>query len=193
MAADHYRSFAELRANEREFVDYRIIAVDRGSPVTIIAPHGGRIEPPTSTIAALVAAGTFNLYAFEGLRADLQHHELHITSHNFDEPRCCELVAASDVVVAIHGQLNRDRPNCVDIGGLDLELRDRLAREFASDGFEARTEGHPFPATGPENICNRGRRGQGVQLELPRGLRDLLRGDPATMTRFVEAMQRAIT
>jgi phage replication-related protein YjqB (UPF0714/DUF867 family) len=192
MAADRYRSFAELQVAERELVDYRIVAVDRGSPVTIIAPHGGRIEPPTSRIATLLAAEVFNLYCFEGLRADLEHHELHITSHNFDEPHCCKLVGASDIVVALHGQQNRDRPNCVDIGGLDRVLRDRIAHELARDGFEARTDGHLFPATGAENICNRGRRGQGVQLELPRSLRDLLRTNKDAMAGFVEAMRRAI-
>jgi phage replication-related protein YjqB (UPF0714/DUF867 family) len=192
MAADRYRSFAELQAAEREHADYRIVAIDRGSPVTIIAPHGGRIEPPTSRVATLLAAEAFNLYCFEGLRKDLEHHELHITSHNFDEPQCCKLVGASDVVVAFHGQQNRDRPLCVDIGGLDRMLRDRMAYELGRDGFEARTEGHLFPATGAENICNRGRRGQGVQLELPRSLRDQLRTTPDMMARFVEALRRAI-
>jgi phage replication-related protein YjqB (UPF0714/DUF867 family) len=192
MAADQYRNFADLQAVERELVDYRIVAIDRGSPVTIIAPHGGRIEPPTSTLATLLAAEAFNLYCFEGLRKDLEHHELHITSHNFDEPKCRKLVGASDVVVAFHGQQDRDRPNCVDIGGLDRVLRDRMAYELGREGFEARTEGHLFPATGDENICNRGRRGQGVQLELPRSLRDLLRKNPQIMATFVEALRRAI-
>ena len=192
MAADQYRNFAALQAAEREHIDYRIVAIDRGSAVTIIAPHGGRIEPPTSKVATLLAAETFNLYCFEGLRPDLEHHELHITSHNFDEPQCCKLVGASDIVVAFHGQLDRDRPNCVDIGGLDRILRDRMAYELERDGFQARTEGHSFPATGAENICNRGRRGQGVQLELPRSLRDLLRKNPEIMAGFAEALRRAI-
>jgi phage replication-related protein YjqB (UPF0714/DUF867 family) len=192
MAVDQYRNFAELRAAERELIDYRIIAVDRLSPITILAPHGGWIEPPTSKIARLVAADSYNLYCFEDLRAGRDHHELHITSNNFDEPQCCKLVAASDVVVALHGQQDRDRPHCVDIGGLDRMLRDRMAHELGRDGFEARTEGHLFPATGEENICNRGRRGQGVQLELPRSLRDLLRKDPEIMGGFVEALRRAI-
>jgi phage replication-related protein YjqB (UPF0714/DUF867 family) len=67
-----------------------------------------------------------------------------------------------------------------------------MAYELGRDGFEARTEGHLFPATGAENICNRGRRGQGVQLELPRSLRDLLRTNPEIMAGFVEALRRAI-
>ena len=96
-------------------------------------------------------------------------------------------------MVAFHGQQDRDRPLCVDIGGLDRALRDRMTHELARDGFEARSDGHPFPATGAENICNRGRRGQGVQLELPRSLRDRLRTNPDVMAGFVEALRRAIT
>lgn len=38
-------------------------------------------------------------------------------------------------------------------------------------GVDAQSEDHPFPATDPKNICNRGRHGIGVQLELTIGLR----------------------
>jgi phage replication-related protein YjqB (UPF0714/DUF867 family) len=189
MVADTYRSFAELQAAERDGVDYRIVVLDRGSPISIIAPHGGYIEPPTSKIAALVAADTFNLYCFEDLRIGRQHHELHITSHNFDEPKCCALVAASDIVVALHGRLDRDEPRCVYVGGLDEELRRSVARKLRSAGFEARANDHIFPATGAENICNRGRRGKGIQLELPRTLRDYLAADASTMARFAGVLR----
>ena len=192
MLPDRYRNFEDLKAAERELVDYRVVAVDRGSAVTIIAPHGGHIEPPTSTIAAAVAADDFNFYAFEGLRVGRPHHELHITSHNFDEPRCCGLVEASDVVVAIHGRLDRDEPYCVYVGGLDHDLRDLAAQELHTAGFDARIENHMFPAFGRENICNRGRHHKGTQLELPRGLRDDLSNNPTKMKAFVEALRRAI-
>jgi phage replication-related protein YjqB (UPF0714/DUF867 family) len=42
---DTYRSFAELSAHERLGKDYTIDFVERDSPVAIIAPHGGKIEP----------------------------------------------------------------------------------------------------------------------------------------------------
>ncbi|HEY8354354.1 MAG TPA: poly-gamma-glutamate hydrolase family protein, partial [Methylophilaceae bacterium] len=38
-------------------------------------------------------------------------------------------------------------------------------------GVEVDLKGHSFPATDPNNICNRGRRGVGVQVELTLGLR----------------------
>src|SRR5215470_16192528 len=103
MAIDRYRSYADLMANEREGIDYSIASLDRRSPVTIIAPHGGQIEPPTSELAIAIAADDYNAYCFEGLRRGRKHHELHVTSNSFDEPIGCELITRSDIVVALHG------------------------------------------------------------------------------------------
>jgi phage replication-related protein YjqB (UPF0714/DUF867 family) len=55
--------------------------------VAIIAPHGGKIEPGTSEIAAAIAGDDYSLYRFQGLR-DRPREELHITSAKFDEPTC---------------------------------------------------------------------------------------------------------
>jgi phage replication-related protein YjqB (UPF0714/DUF867 family) len=38
-------------------------------------------------------------------------------------------------------------------------------------GFSCLIDGHRFPGRHPRNICNRGRSGEGVQLELSEGLR----------------------
>jgi phage replication-related protein YjqB (UPF0714/DUF867 family) len=189
VTADRYRSFAELRKCEREGVDYRIVAHDRRSPVAIIAPHGGYIEPPTSRLAHALAADAFNLYCFEGVEKDRDHHELHITSHNFDEPVGCGIVARSSVVVARHGRLDRHDPQSVWLGGLDTALRDRIAVGLRRAGFQALTEGHMFPADQAANICNKGCLGKGVQLELPRGLRDGLAKNPELFGRFVQTMR----
>ena len=56
---DKYNNFSTLDSRESE---YRIEVVDRGSEVTIIAPHGGRIEPHTAEIAALIAGAHYNLF-----------------------------------------------------------------------------------------------------------------------------------
>jgi phage replication-related protein YjqB (UPF0714/DUF867 family) len=42
MARDQYKSFDELRRHEREGIDFRICVTQRGPPVAIIAPHGGK-------------------------------------------------------------------------------------------------------------------------------------------------------
>lgn len=193
MSIDRYSNYAELVAAEREGVDYSIVVLDRYSPVTIIAPHGGHIEPPTSALAIAIASSDHNAYCFDGLKTDRQHHELHITSQNFDEPIGCRLIARSDIVIALHGRQDRDEPKSVWIGGLDRELRDAIGLSLQRAGFEAATEGHGFPATALANICNRGCRSQGVQLEIPGSLRKLLRRDAEVFSRFTSAIRLSIT
>ena len=123
------------------------------------------------------------------MEKDRDHHELHITSHNFDEPIGCGIVARSRVVIALHGRRDRDHPQAAWLGGLDTALRDRIAAALRRAGFQAATAGHMFPADQPANICNKGRSGKGVQLELPRGLRGGLEKDPELLARFVQAMR----
>jgi phage replication-related protein YjqB (UPF0714/DUF867 family) len=192
MAIDRYSSYADLKATERQGIDYSIVSLDRHSPVTIIAPHGGQIEPPTSTLAIAIAADDYNAYCFDGLRTDRQHHELHITSQNFDEPIGRELIAKSDIVIALHGRRDREAPKSVWIGGLDGELCYRIASYLGRAGFQAATEGHEFPALDLANICNRGRRKKGAQLEIPRSLRDILSGDTEVFNRFANAIRLSI-
>jgi phage replication-related protein YjqB (UPF0714/DUF867 family) len=147
--------------------------------VAIIAPHGGRIEPATSEIASAIAADSYSSYCFEGLRRR-PHSDLHIKSTNFDEPRCLELISACDIVVAVHGLSGTEE--AIDLGGLDAELRDAICDNLNQAGFAASvvTRGD-HAATSTDNICNRGRRAAGVQLEITRQLRDtLLKGRKAS-------------
>jgi len=89
---DVYRNFAELSESEREDIDFRIYAFKReGSSTVIVAPHGGAIEPGTSEVAKKVANNALSLFIFEGIKSK-DNKRLHITSTNFDEPRCVELV-----------------------------------------------------------------------------------------------------
>ena len=57
------------------------------------------------------------------------------------------------------------------IGGLDNALAKELQTSITDAGVTCQVEGHAFPATDPDNICNRGRRKVGVQLELSLELR----------------------
>ena len=47
-----------------------------------------------------------------------------------------------------------------------------IAEHLVRAGLEVETEGHRFPGLHPDNICNRGATGRGVQLELSDRLRD---------------------
>ena len=167
---DMYRNFAELSGAEREDLDFRISAVKReGSNIVIVAPHGGKIEPGTSEVAKELANNDLSLAIFEGIKRKGNKH-LHITSTNFDEPRCVELVQESDTIVAIHGEASKE-PS-VFLGGRDDDLGVQLKKALERYGYAVKTHGNPdLHGLVAENICNRGCHGVGVQLELSSGLR----------------------
>jgi phage replication-related protein YjqB (UPF0714/DUF867 family) len=169
--AKNFRSFADLAAAYDEGADYLITRVPRpSSTVSIVAPHGGRIEAHTSEIAIAVAGADFSLYVLEGTRSTGNYAALHLTSHYFDEPGCLELLANCDDVVAIHGC--KVAGEVVLVGGLDNELAAELGAAMTKAGLDYHLDGHEFPGTHPNNICNRGRRGVGVQLELSAAFRE---------------------
>jgi len=169
MSRGSYSGFGELITREERDKDYRISVQDVGSPITIIAPHGGKIEPRTSDLAKRIARDEYNYYCFEGIKCD-NNGCLHITSHRFDEPSALRIVSASDVVVAVHactGNAGR-----VYLGGLDSMLKERIAGELETRGIDISTAHPRFQGSNPNNICNRGAKRQGVQLEITRDLRD---------------------
>jgi phage replication-related protein YjqB (UPF0714/DUF867 family) len=98
---DRYPNFEMLPRAERAD-NFCIDCRRRPSPVAIIAPHGGKIEPGTSIIAAAIAADDYCLYCFEGRKCQGNRY-LHITSTHFDEPQCLTLISGCDQVVAVHG------------------------------------------------------------------------------------------
>jgi phage replication-related protein YjqB (UPF0714/DUF867 family) len=169
---DRYPNFAMLAACEDEGSDFQVRYRLTQSPVAIIAPHGGGIEAGTSELAEAVAGREHSFYAFEGIRGH-ENGDLHITSGRFDEPRGLQVVGHSDVVVALHGRDSDDE--VVFLGGLHWELMEHLAAAFTRAGVAVSRHDAPgYAGTDPDNICNRGRSGRGVQLELPRGLRKRL-------------------
>ena len=186
MARDTYSCFAELKNHEEQNKDYKISISDVGSQITIIAPHGGKIEPGTSDIAKRIAAEGFNYYCFEGIKSE-KNGLLHITSHNFDEPRAVQIISKSRIVVAIHACTGNEK--LVFLGGLDEVLKAVIANELETRGILV-PEGHgKFKGSNPENICNRGTSKKGVQLEITRGLRD----DQEKRQLISEAVRAALT
>lgn len=168
---DHYRNFAELKHHETEFRDYRIRVRERESGTIILAPHGGRIERGTSQIAEALAGNEHTFYAFEGMKPCINANRiLHITSNHFDEPTALAAVKRAERVIAIHGA--RGSECAVYLGGLDLELRREVLDSLKSAGFHACDDPSPTrQGKGPTNICNRGKTGHGLQVELTFGLR----------------------
>ncbi|MFN0104225.1 MAG: poly-gamma-glutamate hydrolase family protein [Bryobacteraceae bacterium] len=168
---DKYRNFNELSQNETSGIDFSISVRRAKDAFAIVAPHGGGIEPGTSEIADSIAAEEFSYYAFDGLKRS-GNTDLHITSTRFDEPMCLIVIRHSDVVLTIHGEGSDGDGSPVFLGGLDDELGPRVGAALETKGFDVRR--HPDPQLqGRErkNICNRGRSGKGVQLELSLALR----------------------
>ncbi|CAB1063532.1 hypothetical protein D1BOALGB6SA_8315 [Olavius sp. associated proteobacterium Delta 1] len=169
MVKDTYNNFNELKNTEKLNEDYKISIFDIGSPTTIIAPHGGKIEPKTSYIAAGIARDQFNYYCFEGIKPN-HNRRLHITSHNFDEPQALKLLARSQTVVAVHA-CTEDKA-LVYPGGRDGKLMGAIVKELKAVGIAVANRNFKYPGVNPDNICNRGASGRGAQLEISRGLRD---------------------
>jgi len=190
MAQDKYQNFADLSHHERVGIDFRIRRTIRPAPAAIIAPHGGKIERGTSDIASEIAGDRYSVYCFEGLK-QRDDWNLHITSTNFDEPSCLDLLAPCDLVISVHGLGGVQER--VDVGGLDHELRDAICRSLEKSNFDAHfAEKGLYAGVAPENICNRGRRRAGVQLEITRALRDALMKTRQRMAAFAGAVRQSI-
>lgn len=182
---DKYSSFQELAAQEVRGKDYDIrISSRNASQVIVLAPHGGGIEPESDLIATAIAGAEFSLYCFLGLKRN-GNKQLHITSHNFDEPECLGLLAKHQYVLAIHGCAEPGEK--VLLGGLDRALISELSTELDSTGIHAETTGHKYPGRNPENICNRGTKSAGAQFELSLQFRRSNR-----IPVFVDAVRRVL-
>ena len=167
---DKYASFAELQSGETLDEDYRVNLCERPSAAAlIIAPHGGSIEIGTSELATLIAGEEHSLFTFDGLKPRGRNRDLHITSHNFDHPDCVALAARHSVVLAVHGC--KGESSQIYVGGLDEELGALLTERLTAAGFPTSPHGHKYPGRNRLNICNRGARGRGVQLEFTLDLR----------------------
>ena len=167
MGKDKYSDFKTLAVNETLNIDYQILIQDLGADITIVAPHGGLIEPKTSLITKLIAGDTFNYYCFEGIK-DKNNQDLHITSHRFDEPKALDLISSSDIIITIHAC--KDIEDTIYVGGCFKELTCNIQNTLGK--FKISKQKNKFAGTHPDNICNKGRRKRGVQLEISRGLRD---------------------
>ncbi len=174
--SDRYHTFSELRHREREGRDYEILTRAGRSKIAILAPHGGLIEPGTDIIADAIAGTEHTFYAFRGIKNN-GNGALHITSTRFDEPVALDIVKGVEIAIVIHGSRNREET--IAIGGRHDVLGGLIRSCLQSRGLKAEIAS----ATGlkgvhPDNLCNRCRCGKGVQLEIPRGIRDLFPGNP---------------
>ena len=163
---DKYSCFQELTQYEDDFV---FDICDQNSSVTILAPHGGRIEPHTTEIARLIAGDNYNFFSFSGGKEG-SNRDLHITSHRYDENQAVALVQKSLTVITVHGCAIQEP--VLFLGGLDTDLKNRIAEELAATNIAVDQSCSAYGGTHKNNLCNRGLTGKGVQMECSRPLRD---------------------
>jgi phage replication-related protein YjqB (UPF0714/DUF867 family) len=188
--ASSYKSFKELAHREVEGKDYLVRVHRKKSSVLVMAPHGGKIEPGTTEIAGGIAAEDHSFYSFEGLKKD-GNGMLHIESHLFDEPQAVQAAEEAEVVITVHGQLDREE-EFVMVGGLHTQMGSAMKLHLEAAGFETRTPPEGLSGRDPMNICNRGRLKAGVQLEISRRVRDSLRSNEDRLQQFATAVRGAI-
>ncbi|WP_081593160.1 poly-gamma-glutamate hydrolase family protein [Rhizobium sp. PDO1-076] len=94
--------------------------------------------------------------------------------------------------LGIHGRSDCDDPETIFLGGRNLALRAQIAAELERGGFKSECDGHRLPGVEPRNICNRGTSLAGVQLEVPRTLRDRLVADDPFRAAFVKCVRAVL-
>jgi len=186
-ATDKFGSYTELAQHKKEGEDFEVVVQEvKGSKISIVAPHGGKIENPTGIMASEIAGSEHNLYVFKGLCKEA-FKELHITSTHFDDPRALDLVAKTDVTLTLH-RCRIEEP-VVCLSGRDKKLQSKLAAAFNKAAIPVEIENHPYQAgIRPENICNKNARAEGVQIELSNGICD----DPSLTKKCVEVIRQSL-
>ncbi len=180
---DRYPDFATLQRFEK---DFSITLSDRQAAMTILAPHGGAIEPHTTEIARLIAGSDYNFAAFNGCK-DNNNRDLHLASQRWDEPQGTALVKKSAIVVTVHGCAIREP--VIYLGGRDSRLLNLIERHLRRRGLPSIRATGTYRGRHADNICNRGLRGAGAQLEISRPLRD----DPTCWPLIAAAVRAAIS
>ena len=192
-----YESFAALQANETIGTDFRIRVHYGQSGITIMAIHGGGIEPGTTEIAEAVAGKAHTFYTFSGLKLS-GNAQLHISSRKFDEPLGLDIARHARMLITVHGC--KDTKMMTYLGGRHHQLKQKIKIELTLAGFPV-TDGVRFPGINPKNICNKSRSGMGVQLEISIGMRIRLFEDIKRLHRkritpcfleYVHALQKAL-
>ena len=116
-----------------------------------------------------MAGQEFNLYLFEGLLKAGNFAALHLSSHLLDEPSCLDLLRACRSVISVHGCGHAGE--IVLMGGRDVALRESIGARLHAFGVTCEAAPAGLDAADPMNVCNRGRGGTGVQLEVSLELR----------------------
>ncbi|AXV42527.1 MULTISPECIES: poly-gamma-glutamate hydrolase family protein [Staphylococcus] len=166
---DKYSTMNELQKYTNEDKDWHIESIDNHHDVTILAIHGGGIEPATSELALVTAqTNDYNFFTFKGDRSK-GNNELHVTSIHYDNDTACQLTQKSKRAISIHGCTGHE--SVAYIGGKDEALIELITSELDKIGVNVEHAPSTMSGKQKENIVNQTRIKGGVQLELTKSLR----------------------
>ncbi len=160
---DYYPNIAALKRDLVRNKHYRTKVADKGSDVTVIAPHGGFIEAGSSYIARGVAGSNYNLYDFQGLRRH-KPQRLHVTSTHFRDRKLSELLRHTRLAVSIHS-MGDEALGEIWVGGLNLPCKQRICYALTEQGFVVNADSPRYRGVHPANVVNLPSE-HGVQIEL---------------------------
>jgi phage replication-related protein YjqB (UPF0714/DUF867 family) len=163
MSKDMYPSLVSLKKHLRKDEDYRIRIADRHADVTILAPHGGFIEPGSSVLARAIAASEHNLFDFQGLNRQ-NPMDLHVTATRFRDSQLTGMLKRSRVALSIHGMGNQGHTD-IWLGGRNQKLKALVLRRLTAAGFTVNPDSPQYRGESPQNVVNLAPEA-GVQLEL---------------------------
>jgi phage replication-related protein YjqB (UPF0714/DUF867 family) len=161
-----------------------------GLSFVIVALYGGVDEIGTDICAEHIAGDTLSLHTLsarftgpvngtEVIYRPLRHH-----------PEGVALVESCDTAIAIRGrQTAAEMEADIVIDGLDTNLITTVAHALHYAGFTARISILSTRAKHPDNICNRGRRGCGIELDISHDLRQRLLADVTVLDRLAGAIR----
>jgi phage replication-related protein YjqB (UPF0714/DUF867 family) len=182
----------------------------------VMAIHGGGIETGTSEIALATAGlhpatlvpctdglGLHDFWLFEGL-LPRENGRLHVTASNYNDPIATELVQNARRCISLHGCTDRQANGRIQLGGLDVELRDIVLDELTAANIDAEIAHNPMlDGSLPDNIANKTRIGGCAQLEMGTSFRSSLFGIDTrprrkhttndTFDRLVAALRQAMS
>lgn len=199
-AEDIYASNSDLYRNRVEGVDFgrraRRHEVLDSDPVqrfpvplaSVVAPHGGGIEPGTSELCLAIAGyhpatlaptggPTYDYWLLEGLLST-NNGDLHVTTTHCDDAMALSLCGGARTALTLHGCTTAAANGMGDVlvGGRNAALRNLLIAQLAGFGAGDAT-GHPSLAgMAPENLTNRTLLGAGAQLEITTPVRAAMFG-----------------
>jgi phage replication-related protein YjqB (UPF0714/DUF867 family) len=203
MATGLYNSYSELASAQIEGIDYqRLWRISQFSTLLHLAIHGGGIEQGTTELADAAAGDIHDFYTLDVFKAAGSNADLHVMSTRYDEPQALAMVQSATHIVSWHGAAGITPVTY--LGGLDYNLRDQIGQCLADAGFTVQLASEELNGTDTANICNRGIRGMGVQLELSTAQRSafFLNGDmsranrentTAAFTTYITAVKTSIS